>query len=99
MPGIDQQGDAGAGLRDGLIHLLRLPVSPASLDIAMKKMVGYGVQHGLGRLRSGCIVKENEPLLQSGKSRADLIYGEFCHVQNDTLLKHSAVSTWRPAEH
>ena len=48
IPGVDQQCDAGAGLRYGLVHLLRLAVSSASLDIAMKKMVGDGVEHSSG---------------------------------------------------
>src|SRR5215472_8330911 len=39
MPGIDQQSDTAAGLGDGLVHFLRVPVSPAPLHIAMEKMV------------------------------------------------------------
>src|ERR1700694_4900948 len=83
MPGIDQQSNARAGLRDGFIHLLRVPVSPASLNISMEKVVGYGVQHHPGGLRSRCIIKENELLLQSRKSGANLCYGECCHGPND----------------
>ena len=48
MPGIQQQAYADAGLCDDFVHFLRLLVSPASLDIAMQKMVGHGVQYRLG---------------------------------------------------
>src|SRR5580700_6406539 len=48
MPGINEQSDACTSLRDGFIHLARLLVSTASLNISMKQMVGYRVQNGLG---------------------------------------------------
>ena len=46
----------------------------------MQKMVGYGVQYNLGRLGTRRIVKENEPILQSGERCANFGYGELCHV-------------------
>src|SRR5580692_10121183 len=60
VAGVHQQSNTLSGLRDCLVHFLRLPVSPASLNISVKKMVGYGVQHALGRLRTRGIIKENE---------------------------------------
>src|SRR5262249_29416173 len=36
---IDQQSDTAEGLGYRLVHFLRVPVSPASLNIAMEKMV------------------------------------------------------------
>jgi hypothetical protein len=48
VPGIHQQGHARARLCDGFVHLSRLPVSPAPLNVSMKQMVGYGTQYGLG---------------------------------------------------
>src|SRR6266853_2670717 len=48
MPGIHQQRDACAGPRYRLVHLLRLFISAAPWNIAMKKMVGHGVQYGPG---------------------------------------------------
>src|SRR5580704_9425179 len=92
MPRIHQQGDAGAGLSDRLIHLLRLPVAPASLNVAMKKMVGNRVQHGPGRLCSGCIVEENEPILQRGKCGSSLLYGELSHGPDDIPAEVSSAS-------
>ena len=83
MPGINEQSDACTSLRDGFIHLPRLLVSTASLNISMKQMVGYRVQDGLGGLRARCIVKENGPFLQSGKRGANLAHRELCHGLND----------------
>lgn len=85
MAGVDQQSHAGAGLSDGLVHLLRLPVSPTSLNVSTKKMAGYGIEYGLGRLRACSIIKENELgiTLQRGKRRANLAYGELWHGPND----------------
>jgi hypothetical protein len=62
VPGIDQQCDAAASLRYGFIHLLRLAISSASLNIAMKKMVGYSVEHSSGRLCACRIIKKNKPI-------------------------------------
>ncbi len=48
IPGVDEQGDAGAGARYGLVNLLRLAVSPASLNIAMEQMLGHRIKHDGG---------------------------------------------------
>src|SRR5258708_34470818 len=81
MAGIDQQGSGGPGVGDGLVHLHRMAVPSASLNVAMKKMVGHGVQHGAGRLRARRVVEENEVVfvLQSGKRGANLSNGELRH--------------------
>ena len=63
MPGIYEKSNAGAGLRDCLVYFLRLSVSSAPLDMAAQQMIGYGIQHGLGRLRAGGIIKEDEIVL------------------------------------
>ena len=63
MAGIDQQGYALPRPGNRCVHFLRLPVSPAALHVAMEKMVRDCVQHRLGRLRSGSVIKENEVIL------------------------------------
>ena len=83
MARVDQQGHAAAGLRDGFVHFPRVPVSPASLDVAMQKMVSHSIQDRLRRLRTGRIVKENEIILQGGKRGANLLDGKLCHGPND----------------
>src|SRR4029077_21091406 len=82
MPAIDQQGDTAASLGDGLVHFLRLPVSSASLNVAMKKMMGYGVEHSSWRLRACGIIKEDKFIPQSGKRSANLAYWELNHDPN-----------------
>ncbi len=59
---MDQQGNAGAGVRYGLVNFLRLAISSASLDIAMKKMMGHGVKHSRRRLRACGIVKKDKSI-------------------------------------
>jgi len=85
MAGVDQQRNAGAGPRDRLVHLLRMPVSPASLHVAAQQVVGHSVQYNSGRLRTGGVIKEDEIFLQSGKCSSNLIYGKLCHAPNNIL--------------
>jgi hypothetical protein len=87
IPGIDEQSNAGAGARDYLVHFLRLAVSSASLNIAMKKMMGYGVKDGGRRLSACGIIKKNKTIAQSGKRRTGLAYRELWHVPNNIPAK------------
>src|SRR5579864_4116286 len=83
IPGVNQQGDAGAGVRYGFVNFLRLAVSSASLNIAVKKMIGNGVKHGRRRLRACGIVKKDKSIAQSGKRGTSLAYRELWHDPNN----------------
>src|SRR5260221_11984362 len=68
MAGIHQQSQRGPGGGNGLVHFHGMPVSSASLNVAMKKMVGDGIQHGAGRLCARRVVEENEIVfIQKGR--------------------------------
>src|ERR1041385_5861453 len=78
---IDQQSYALACPGDGGIHLLRVPVAAAALDVAMQKVMGHGVQNTLRRLSAGGIIEEDEAVLKRGKSGAYMVHREIRHGQ------------------
>ncbi len=61
-PGIHQETNTFAGLRNDSVYFQRLFVSSASLDIAVKKVVCHSIQYGLGRLCSRGIIKEDKTI-------------------------------------
>ena len=81
MPGIHQNSYALARPRNGLINFTGVPVSSASLNVAMQEMVSDGVEHRLRGLRTRGIVEKDEVILQSRKCSPDLIDRKIYHDQ------------------
>src|SRR5262249_50805768 len=77
MPRVHQQSDTAAGLGDGLVHFLRVLVSPASLHIAMEKMVGNRAEYGPGSLGAGGVIEKNKIILERREGAAHLIDGKL----------------------
>src|SRR5260221_3139926 len=77
MAGIHQQSHRGPGGGNGLVHFHGMPVSSASLNVAMKKMVGDGIQHGAGRLCARRVVEEDRKSTRLNSSHTMISYAGF----------------------
>src|SRR5262249_6142574 len=79
MARVDQQRHALSIARDGFVDLLRLAVAPASLHVAMKKMISHRIQHAFGRLSAGRIVEKDKLTLERGKRAPNLVHRKIWH--------------------